>query len=519
MAPRILEAVTAEGYDTPTPIQAESIPPILAGRDMLGCAQTGTGKTAAFALPVLHHLHTAKVDKKKRGPVLPRALILSPTRELATQIAESFSTYGHGTGLRLCVIFGGVKQNPQVRRLQGGADIIVATPGRLLDLMNQGHVNLSAVKHFVLDEADRMLDMGFIDPIRKVCKKLPADRQTLMFSATMPTDIAKLAGSILTDPVKVAVTPVASAAPKIEQSLFMAEQPEKIELLRGMLSDRSVERAIVFTRTKHGANKLTEKLERSRVTAVAIHGNKSQNQRQKALDAFRDGRSRVLVATDVAARGLDVDGITHVFNFNLPNEPEAYVHRIGRTGRAGAVGSAVSFCSKDERSYLRAIERLIGEKLPRGEAADVSVPDAAVEAKPQADAGAVAQAKRKPRPKTRTDRKSKPQRVMPEMPESGEYAGDQPALMGVRPRKPDPRSKPAAASRSGAKPKSKSNSKPRARVGGGEQQGAAPSGERGRPRRRKPAGTGPARRSGGRSGGRPGLGAGSKSRSGPSAKG
>jgi len=363
----ILRALTDEGYKTPTPIQAQAIGPIMDGKDMLGCAQTGTGKTAAFALPILHRLTTAPVDKSRRGPVFPRALILSPTRELAGQIDESFRTYGRHTHLQSTVIFGGVSQFHQVRALQRGVDILVATPGRLMDLMEQRRVNLSEVGIFVLDEADRMLDMGFINPIRRIAKALPTGRQTLMFSATMPREIMSLADSLLRDPVKVAVTPVASAAPLIEQSIYMVRSMQKQSLLEFLLKSASVSRVLVFTRTKHGADKVCKRLSLAGITADAIHGNKAQNRRERALDSFRSGRARVLVATDVAARGLDVDNITHVINFDLPNEPEAYVHRIGRTGRAGATGLAISFCdgqSADERGYLRDIERLTGKKIP-----------------------------------------------------------------------------------------------------------------------------------------------------------
>jgi len=357
----LLDAVASEGYDTPTPIQSQSIPAILAGRDLMGCAQTGTGKTAAFALPILQLL-TAD-GRGRRGRRQPRALILSPTRELAGQIEESMRTYGRRTDLRHVVIYGGVKQFRQVRQLEAGVDVIVATPGRLMDLMEQGFVDLSAVEVFVLDEADRMLDMGFIQPIRKIAEAIPEGRQTLLFSATIPANIVKLAGSLLRDPVRVSVTPDAAAAPSIEQVLYMTSGAKKPALLAHLLGAGGVERAVVFTRTKHGAENLAKKLARDGVMAVAIHGNKSQSQRQRALDGFRAGRSRVLVATDVAARGLDVDGITHVFNFNLPNEPEAYVHRIGRTGRAGATGVAVSLCSPEERQFLRAIERLTGTRM------------------------------------------------------------------------------------------------------------------------------------------------------------
>jgi ATP-dependent RNA helicase RhlE len=365
LAPQILETVEAEGYTTPTPIQAKTIPATLLGRDVLGCAQTGTGKTAAFALPILHKLLTSPRDKSHRGRPLARVLILSPTRELATQIAESFKTYGRNTGVSGTTIYGGVSQRGQVRDLERGIDVIVATPGRLLDLMEQGHVDLSGITTFVLDEADRMLDMGFITPIRDIARKIPKEgRQTLLFSATMPKEIQHLAESLLTDPVRVSVTPVASAAPMIEQRLFMVPRQQKLGLLMHLIEQEKVQRAVVFSKTKHGADKLCKRLVQLGVTATAIHGNKAQNQRDRALDAFKMGRVRVLVATDVAARGLDVDHITHVFNFDLPMEPEAYVHRIGRTGRAGATGISISFCDGEERDLLRQIERLTNKKIP-----------------------------------------------------------------------------------------------------------------------------------------------------------
>lgn len=363
LSPALLRAVTAEGYTTPTPIQAASIPPVLAGRDVLGCAQTGTGKTAAFSLPILDLLSEDGADRRRGGRRLPRVLILSPTRELATQIADSIRTYGRHTRLKHVVIYGGVSQHRQVRALDAGVDIIVATPGRLMDLMEQGFVDLTEVETFILDEADRMLDMGFIQPIRQIAQSIPQDRQTLLFSATMPASISKLANSLLRDPVRISVTPVASAAPLIDQTLYMVPGEQKAALLVHMLQDAEIESAVVFVRTKHGADRLTKRLTKGKIRAESIHGNKSQNQRQRALDSFRSGQARVLVATDVAARGLDVDGITHVFNFDLPNEPEAYVHRIGRTGRAGATGFAISFCSREERGFLRSIERLVGERM------------------------------------------------------------------------------------------------------------------------------------------------------------
>jgi len=369
----ILRAIEQEGYSTPTPIQRQAIPPALDGRDVLGCAQTGTGKTAAFALPILQRLSAAAPDKSHRGPRRPRALVLSPTRELALQIADSFGAYGRELCLDVAAIFGGVSQIHQEKALRRGVDIIVATPGRLLDLMDQRLVDLSRIEVFVLDEADRMLDMGFIDPIRRIASVLPpaGQRQTLLFSATMPATIVKLAHSLLRDPVKVAVDPVSSAAPKIDQAVYMVDRKSKQDLLEHLIEEHAAAKVIVFTRTKHGADKVGRRLMQAGISAETIHGNKSQNQRQRALGRFSVGKARVLVATDVAARGLDVDDITHVVNFDLPVEPEAYVHRIGRTGRAGAAGVAISFCDHDERPLLRDIERLTGRKievrLPVGE--------------------------------------------------------------------------------------------------------------------------------------------------------
>lgn len=359
----VRRALSELGYDTPTPIQSKSIPPALRGADILGSAQTGTGKSAAFAIPTLCRLISKIPDKSSRGPHKPRALVLSPTRELASQIQESFAKYGRFTGLRQAAIFGGVNQFHQVKALRKGVDIIVATPGRLMDLMQQGFVDLTAIEVFILDEADRMLDMGFIDPIRKIASKVPADRQTLLFSATMPREIERLANSLLSNPTRIAVDPVASAAPKINQSLYFVQRSQKPALMLHLLNHEEVVRAIVFTRTKRGADKLARSLERGKVRCSTIHGNKSQNQRKQALSMFRTGKSSVLVATDVAARGLDVDGITHAFNYDIPVEPEAYVHRIGRTGRAGRTGVAISLCDKSERPSLRAIERLTGDRV------------------------------------------------------------------------------------------------------------------------------------------------------------
>ncbi|MBL8154919.1 MAG: DEAD/DEAH box helicase [Anaerolineae bacterium] len=354
----LLRAVRAEGYETPTPIQEQAIPHVLSGRDLIGCAQTGTGKTAAFALPILQHL----AARPSNGAI--RSLILSPTRELATQIGDSFAVYGRNLRLRTIVIYGGVGQQPQVDKLRRGADILVATPGRLLDLMNQGFVNLTRIEIFVLDEADRMLDMGFIHDVRRVISALPTRRQTLLFSATMPQDIQDLADRILVKPVRVEVTPQATTVEKIDQSVFFVEKKDKRALLEHLLGDRAIRRVLVFTRTKHGANKLVEQLFRSNIQAEAIHGNKSQTARERALANFKSGRTRVLVATDIAARGIDVDDVTHVINYDLPNEPESYVHRIGRTARAGASGIAFSFCDAEERAYLRDIEKLIRLRVP-----------------------------------------------------------------------------------------------------------------------------------------------------------
>lgn len=373
--PELNRALNDEGYETPTPIQAQAIPPALQGRDLLGCAQTGTGKTAAFALPVLHRLLDEMPEgSKKRAS--PRALILAPTRELATQIAESFATYGRHTPIRGAVVYGGVSQFHQVKTIQKGIDVLVATPGRLLDLMEQQLVDLRHIQIFILDEADRMLDMGFIHPIRRIAQAVPGKRQTMLFSATMPKAIMHLADSLLTDPVRITVKPVKETTALIEQCVYAVPKNRKPALLQLLLNEQNVERAVVFTRTKHGADKVSKRLKHAGISADAIHGNKAQNQRQRTLDAFKSGRSRVLVATDVAARGLDVDGITHVFNFDLPNEPEVYVHRIGRTGRAGATGIAISFCDHDERGFLNDIERLTGKRL-REEKTPNDLPQAA----------------------------------------------------------------------------------------------------------------------------------------------
>jgi ATP-dependent RNA helicase RhlE len=358
--PTILSALKAKGYESPTPIQAGAIPAVLEERDVWGCAQTGTGKTAAFALPILHNLASRPFVKTNAV----RALILSPTRELALQIAEQFDAYGKGLRLRSAVIFGGVSDYGQKQRLRQGVEILVATPGRLMDLLAQNALTLNHVEIFTLDEADRMLDMGFIHDVRRIATLLPQKRQTLLFSATMPPEIKSLAKSLLRDPINIEVNPVSSTAVKIEQSVYHVSRNMKPNLLGHLLKDTTIRSALVFTRTKHGADKVVRALDRFGVFAEAIHGNKAQGARQRALTNFKTGRTRVLVATDIASRGIDVQEISHVFNYDLPEVAESYVHRIGRTGRNGASGSAVAFCDNDERSYLRQIERLTRVQLP-----------------------------------------------------------------------------------------------------------------------------------------------------------
>jgi ATP-dependent RNA helicase RhlE len=358
----ITKALEAEGYTKPTPIQEKAIPVLLERKDLLGCAQTGTGKTAAFAIPILQLLHQDELYKK--SPAGIKALILTPTRELAIQIGESFTAYGKFLRIKHTVIFGGVSQKAQTDALRAGVDILIATPGRLLDLMNQRHVKLEQLKMFVLDEADRMLDMGFIHDVKKVIAKIPAKRQTLFFSATMPKEIAELANTILTNPVRVDVAPVSSTANTITQSLYYVDKKDKRKLLQHILEDRTIRRALVFTRTKHGADRVVKELHQAGVKAEAIHGNKSQNARQRALMNFKSEQIRILVATDIAARGIDVDELTHVINYEIPNIPETYVHRIGRTGRAGASGISLSFCDNEEEEFIRDIQKLIGKQIP-----------------------------------------------------------------------------------------------------------------------------------------------------------
>ena len=358
----LLKALKTEGYTTPTPVQQQCIPYVLQGQDVLGCAQTGTGKTAAFALPILQQLYTT--NQNGRGYKHIRALILTPTRELAVQIDESFAAYGRHTNISCQVIFGGVSQHTQTTALRSGTDVLVATPGRLLDLMNQGYVHVDQLELFVLDEADRMLDMGFIHDVKRVIRALPQNRQTLFFSATMPPQISQLADSLLYKPAKVEVTPVSSTAERIEQAIYFVPKRAKINLLVHVLHSANIDRTLVFTRTKHGADRLVKDLKQANVHAAAIHGDKSQQARQHALQQFKAGRLKVLVATDIAARGIDVDNLTHVINYDLPNVPETYVHRIGRTGRAGAAGIAISFCDGEERAYLKDSQKLTNQTIP-----------------------------------------------------------------------------------------------------------------------------------------------------------
>ena len=359
--PSIIKALEHQNYETPTPIQEKAIPVVLSGKDLLGCAQTGTGKTAAFAIPTLQLLSK---DKSLEEHKQIRALIITPTRELALQIYESFCTYGKFTRLKYCVVFGGVSQKPQEEVLQRGVDILIATPGRLNDLMGQRLVDLAQLKILILDEADRMLDMGFIHDVKKIIAKTPAKKQTLLFSATMPPDIAELANTILINPTRIDITPVSSTVDTIEQSLYFVDKENKKNLLVHLLKDSSIESALVFTRTKHGADRIVKLLARDNITAQAIHGDKSQGARQTALNNFKKKTLRVLIATDIAARGIDIDELSHVINYDLPNIPETYVHRIGRTGRAGLGGTAISFCDFDEKEYLTDIEKLIGKHIP-----------------------------------------------------------------------------------------------------------------------------------------------------------
>jgi len=359
----LVMALDKKGYTEPTPIQEQAIPHILEGKDIFGCAQTGTGKTAAFALPILQLIDAKKSNARQGQGTAVKALILAPTRELVSQISENFSAYGKNLGISHCIIFGGVSQVNQVNNLRRGVDVIIATPGRLLDLMNQGYVKLNNIEHFVLDEADRMLDMGFINDIKKIITKIPAKRQTLFFSATAAPAIMKLANTILNNPVSIAVTPVSSTTALVEQSVYYVKKENKRGLLKHVLSNNNIAHALVFTRTKHGADKVVKDLAGIGIAAAAIHGNKSQGAREKALKGFKNRTIRILVATDIASRGIDVDKLSHVINYEIPEQAETYVHRIGRTGRAGSSGIAMSFCAKEEMSYLKDIHKLINKNI------------------------------------------------------------------------------------------------------------------------------------------------------------
>ncbi|MDF2694393.1 MAG: ATP-dependent helicase RhlE [Labilithrix sp.] len=399
----LVRAVAQEGYTRPTPIQARAIAPVLDGRDLLGCAQTGTGKTAAFVLPVLQRLARSAPNGKVR------ALIVAPTRELAAQIDERITAYGRHVGLRHAVIYGGVGQRAQEEALRRRPDILVATPGRLLDLMEQGFVRLDGIEVFVLDEADRMLDMGFIHDVRRIVAAVPKERQTLLFSATIPTEIARLVSTVLRDPVRVDIAPEVTTAERVDQCVYFVEKADKRHLLERLLREENAVRSIVFTRTKHGANRLAEQLSRGGLRAEAIHGNKSQGARERALEGFRVGTVAVLVATDLAARGIDVDGISHVFNYDLPNVPESYVHRIGRTGRAGASGRAIAFCDAEERTLLRDIERFVKKSIPV--AGNMSSAAPPVAAAPVANGRGPAVNGRPRRPEQPRQQQAQPQRI------------------------------------------------------------------------------------------------------------
>ncbi|MEE3100568.1 MAG: DEAD/DEAH box helicase, partial [Pseudomonadota bacterium] len=387
LAAPLLKALDEAGYTTPTPIQSQAIKPAAEGRDILGIAQTGTGKTAAFALPLLDRIARNRIARPGHSA---RVLVLAPTRELAGQIADSFRTYGAGIHIKVETVFGGVPINRQIRAMKGGADVLVATPGRLIDLIDQGAMTLSKVEALVLDEADQMLDLGFIHALRKIVPMLPKQRQTLFFSATMPKSIAELAAAYLTDPVKVSVAPQSTTAERVDQRAHFLRQHDKQALLNVVLKEEDYDRVLIFTRTKHGADRVVKNLGRAGVEAKAIHGNKRQNERERVLEAFRNGSMRVLVATDIAARGVDVPGVSHVINYEIPNVPEQYVHRIGRTARAGADGLAISFVAEDERPYLRDIERVTRQKVPQAALPDAFMPEmerlAAQRPEPQGDA-------------------------------------------------------------------------------------------------------------------------------------
>jgi ATP-dependent RNA helicase RhlE len=456
----LLQALEEENYTQPTPIQEQAIPVVLKGIDLLGCAQTGTGKTAAFAIPMLQML----TETQGRGI---RALILTPTRELAIQIYDSFKTYGRHLKMRSSVIFGGVNQHSQVQKLQRGIDILIATPGRLLDLMGQGYVQFNNLDFFVLDEADRMLDMGFVHDVKRVIAELPAKRQTLFFSATMPNEIVRLANSILTNPIKVEVTPPSTTAETIHQELHFVEFPEKRERLIDLIETRNIERALVFTRTKHGANRVAKELHKAGISAEAIHGNKSQNARQEALSNFKKGKTRMLVATDIAARGIDIDELAFVINFEVPNVPETYVHRIGRTGRAGHEGVAISLVDSEERGYIKDIQKLTGLQIPI-----VGEVPPAIAFIPTEERRAMARSSRPPRPPRSGNGPSKSERP-------SNNRQDRPARDGNRPERRNTEERRTNQSSSTEQGEVKKSRYPKNRRGPGnteqKQEGSAPS--------------------------------------------
>ncbi len=468
----ILRSLQEEGYDTPTPIQQQSIPHSIMGSDLLACAQTGTGKTAAFAIPILQRL-TEKYPNGT-GSNHIKTLILTPTRELAIQIGDSFTAYGRHLKLRNFVVFGGVGQKPQEDALRRGVDILIATPGRLLDLMNQGFVSLNQLEIFVLDEADRMLDMGFIHDVRRIIKAIPTERQTLFYSATMPPEIAKLAHDILKDPVKVAVTPISSTVELIDQSIFFVDKNRKKNLLLHLLETENVSSALVFTRTKHGANRVVQDLNKAGVHAQAIHGNKSQTARQNALSSFKAGEIKVLVATDIAARGIDLEELSHVINFDLPNIPETYVHRIGRTGRAGATGIAFSFCDQEEKAFLRDIERLINKKIPVVNEHPFPLGSAPRDERPDDD--------RPPRqPRNQPRREAQPRREQPRRGEQRQPAASQRNESQRDERRPQLVQGDARPEASDNGEERSQSSRNRGRGRGGRGRGNAPSGENRQP--------------------------------------
>lgn len=499
LIPAILKALSQENYTSPTPIQEESIPAALAGRDVLGCAQTGTGKTAAFSLPIIQLLSQQPSATGGRRRI--RSLILTPTRELALQISENIQAYSKFTSIRSTAIVGGVSQKAQERALSQGADILIATPGRLIDLITQKHVDLQYVQILVLDEADRMLDMGFIHDVKRIIAKMPSKKQTLFFSATMPTEISNLIKTLLVNPVKIEITPVSSTVDRIEQSIYLLENGNKQNQLNRLLQDKSIVSALVFTRTKRGADRVTRDLTRINITAQAIHGNKSQNDRQNALRNFKSGATRVLVATDIAARGIDIDELSHVINFNLPNIPETYVHRIGRTGRAGMSGIAISLCEAEEIPYLKDIQKLIGKTIP--EVKDHAYPMSKSAQALLNERPAKAPAKPAAKAKTNPARKPKSEWFTQGNRSGSTSGGSKNSSQGGKPNG-ESAHQAGAGARSGSASASGAGSSGRASGGNGSGASASsrPGGYSGRPGER--AGAGQNSRPAGSQGGRPG---------------